>query len=260
VLAEARLLAKSHAELVVTGIHIGHYGRDLDEPTTLSRLCGELLERVPDVRIRLGSIEATEIDDLLLELLESSDGRLAPHLHMPLQSGADPVLRLMRRWHTRAQYRTRALEIADRVSPLGLGADVITGFPGETEADHEATRTLIEELPFTYLHVFPFSPREDTVAAELPDPVPQRIAGGRARELRELAQAKGLEHRRGRRGSPARVVVEGDGGTGVTGDYLRVEVRWPDDDGPPKVVDGALLGEGGDLYIVAPRDSARIPA
>ncbi|MDX1493411.1 MAG: radical SAM protein, partial [Longimicrobiales bacterium] len=130
VVAEARLLADAHAELVITGIHIGHYGRDLADATTLSRLCAELLERVPAARFRLGSIEATEIDDLLLDLLEDSDGRLAPHLHMPLQSGADPVLRRMRRWHTREQYRSRALEIAARISPLGLGADVITGFPG----------------------------------------------------------------------------------------------------------------------------------
>ena len=98
------------------------------------------------MRFRLGSVEATEVDDELLELLADSGGRLAPHLHMPLQSGADPVLRRMRRWHTREQYRTRALEIAARVPTLGLGADVITGFPGETTDDHADTRALIEEV------------------------------------------------------------------------------------------------------------------
>lgn len=291
VVAEARLLAASHAELVITGIHIGHYGRDLPEETTLSGLCATLLDAVPDARLRLGSIEATEVDDLLLDLLETSGGRLSPHLHMPLQSGADPVLRRMRRWHTREQYRRRALEIARRVTPLGLGADVITGFPGETGEDHASTTALVEELPFTYLHVFPFSPREDTVAAGLSDPVPQRIAGERARELRELAHEKGLAHRAGRSGGTATVVVEGDGGTGLTGDYLRVGVRYGSKDRPaaleggddrfadlesggddgladlergggdrPAVVRGTLLGEADDLYIVAPRESPRITA
>jgi threonylcarbamoyladenosine tRNA methylthiotransferase MtaB len=279
--AEAALLAREHAELVITGIHIGHYGLDLRPATTLSSLCRALLDHVPDVRMRLGSVEATEIDDALVDLVASSGGRLAPHLHMPLQSGADPVLRRMRRWHTREQYRARALEIAERISPLGLGADVITGFPGETERDHASTRALIEELPFTYLHVFPFSPRADTVAADLPDPVPQRVAGERARELRELAQAKGRAYRSARVGSPAEVVVEGGGGIGLTEDYLRVALRGPSGDvaadhdegrrgdagagdrggiARGRVVRGTLRGDQHHLYIEVPRESFRIPA
>ena len=259
VVAEARLLAERHVELVITGIHIGHYGIDLDPKLSLSQLCAVLLEKVPDVRFRIGSVEATEIDDLLIELMVTSGGRLAPHLHMPLQSGADPVLRLMRRWHTREQYRTRTLEIAEHVSPLGLGADVITGFPGETEEDHATTRALIEELPFTYLHVFPFSPRNDTVAQTLPSPVPQRIAADRARELRMLAQDRGDGYRARRSGSMATVVVEGDGGTGLTEDYLRVRVG----SGHPgntversSMLTGTLHGDPDDLYIVAPHDPA----
>jgi len=254
VVAEAGLLARTHAELVLTGIHIGQYGVDLEPASTLSYLCALLLERVPQVRFRLGSIEATEVDDLLIDLFGTSGGRLAPHLHMPLQSGADPVLRRMRRWHTRHQYRSRALEIADRVQPLGLGADVIAGFPGETPEDHRATRDLVAELPFTYLHVFPFSPRDGTVAAELSDPVPQRIAGERARELRLLAQEKGRAHRASRVGSAARVVLEGDGGTGLTGDYLRVDVIGAGTVGG--VVSGTLLGDGDHLYIDAHREIA----
>lgn len=262
VVAEARLLAGTHAELVITGIHIGHYGIDLDSDSTLAGLCARLVDDVPDVRFRLGSVEATEVDDELLEILASAGGRLAPHLHMPLQSGADPVLRRMRRWHTREQYRARALQIADRVAPLGLGADVITGFPGETDADHESTRALIEELPFTYLHVFPYSPREGTAATELSDPVPQRVAGERARELRELAMAKGIAHRTTRRGESATVVAEGDGGTGLTEDYLRVGIAAPDGGGRWKtpIVHGTLRGEADHLYIDPPRISPGIPA
>ncbi len=254
VVAEARVLSRAHPELVLTGIHIGHYGRDLDTPDTLSGLLARLLDEVPDTRFRLGSVEATEVDDLLVELMETSGGRVAPHLHMPLQSGADPVLRRMRRWHTREQYRRRTLEIAQRLGPLGLGADLITGFPGETDADHAATRALVEELPFTYLHVFPFSPRSHTVAAELSDPVPQRVAGERSRELRALAQAKGRRYREARSGQPAEVVVEGeDGRSALTGDYLRVDVQ----EAPPGEIHGlqagTLRGEGGHLYIAWPR-------
>jgi threonylcarbamoyladenosine tRNA methylthiotransferase MtaB len=252
VVAEARVLALRHPELVITGIHIGHYGRDLEEPWTLSRLVALLLDEIPGVRFRVGSVEATEVDDELVRLLETSGGWLAPHLHMPLQSGADPVLRRMRRWHTREQYRTRAWQIVDRMGALGLGADVITGFPGETPEDHERTVALVEELPFTYLHVFPFSPRRDTAAAELPRPVPQRVAGERSRELRELAQKKGTAHRASRVGAPARAVLEGDGSTALTGDYLRVQVHGGPDADRPGFVAGSLRGDGEHLYIALP--------
>ena len=248
VLAEARLLARSHPELVLTGIHIGHYGVDLPESTSLSKLVALLLDALPGLRFRLGSVEATEVDDLLLELLETSGGGLAPHLHMPLQSGADPVLKGMKRWHTREMYRARTMEIAERIPVLGLGADIITGFPGETEEDHAQTRALVEELPFTYLHVFPFSPRDDTVAMELPDPVPQRVSGERSKELRELAMEKGRVYREGRSGEAARVVLEGDGGLGLTEDYLRVEVRNPPSL-PHSLHTGQLRGGGEHLYI-----------
>jgi threonylcarbamoyladenosine tRNA methylthiotransferase MtaB len=249
---EAVLLSRVHPELVLTGIHIGHYGRDLEEKSTLSRLVATLLEQVPSVRFRLGSIEATEVDDLLVDLLETSGGRLAPHVHMPMQSGSDTVLRNMRRWHTREMYRRRAAEIADRFPVLGLGADIITGFPGERPEDHDQTRSLVAELPFTYLHVFPFSPRKGTPAADLPDPVPQRVAGERARELRELAQLKGTDYRETRIGGSAAVVLEGTGGWALTEDYLRVEVRGITEAirrKPPRIFSANLQGSGEGLYI-----------
>lgn len=254
VVREARALARNHPELVITGIHIGHYGRDLEPAWTLARLVALLLEEVPQVRFRLGSVEATEVDDLLLDLLATSGGRLAPHLHMPLQSGSDAVLRGMRRWHTREQYRRRTWEIVERVGALGLGADVITGFPGEEEAHHRETRDLVDELPFTYLHVFPYSPRDGTAAVDLPHPVPQRVAGERSRDLRELAQRKGEAYRAGRAGERAHVVLEGRGGTALTGDYLRVDVQGAPDaaDG---IVEATLQGEGGHLYIAWPRSN-----
>lgn len=240
VVAEAGVLARMHPELVLTGIHIGHYGRDLGAdsrpeegsraPASLAALCERLLEEVP-ARIRLSSIEATEIDDRLVDLLAASDGRLAPHLHVPLQSGSDRVLRLMRRWHTREGYRVRVLEIAERLratgsGAFGLGADVIVGFPGEGEEEFEETRMLVEELPYTYLHVFPYSVRDGTVAASLPDRVPGDVAAARSRTLRDLAHRKGRAYAETRVGTLADIVVEGreDRVAGVTGDYLRVEL------------------------------------
>ncbi|MFV1987129.1 MAG: MiaB/RimO family radical SAM methylthiotransferase [Gemmatimonadota bacterium] len=229
VVEEARLLARHHPELVITGIHIGHYGLDLDGGIPLSALCERLLDSV-SVRLRLSSIEATEIDERLVALLRDSAGQLAPHLHVPLQSGSNVVLRHMRRWHTREAYRTRIFDIADAVYPLGLGADIIVGFPGETEEHHAETRALVEELPYTYLHVFPYSVRDRTAAASLPERVPGDVAAARSRELREIGVDKGIAYRRSRAGGEADLVVErsaSDGGPAValSGDYLRVDVR-----------------------------------
>ncbi len=244
ILAEARLLARHHPELVLTGIHIGHYGRDLDPRQSLSGLCARLLEELPQVRIRLSSIEATEIDDLMVDLLETSGGALAPHLHVPLQSGSDSVLRRMRRWHTREAYRERVMTIAERMPRLGLGADIIVGFPGETEAEHQETFALVRELPYTYLHVFPFSVRDGTEAAALPHRVPGDVAASRARELRELGLAKGRAHRAARAGESARVVLEGGDRVvrGLTGDYMRVDVEGAGLR-PGRLVDARLEGD-----------------
>ncbi len=246
--AEALLLSRQHSEIVLTGIHIGHYGLDLPGAESLAHLCRRLLETVPAVRFRFGSIEATEIDDELVELIVSSDGLLAPHLHVPLQSGSDPVLRRMRRWHTREQYRQRVLEIAERVQPLGLGADIIVGFPGESESDHALTRDLVEELPYTYLHVFPFSVRQGTRAAQLPDPVPAAVAAERSRELRELGVSKGSAHAARRVGGQALVAVE-TGTTGLTGDYLRVRLSGGGESGTLHRV--RLAGAAVDLRAAA---------
>ena len=246
--AEARLLSGSHAELVLTGIHIGHYGLDLAPGSRLSSLCRRLLDEVPGVRFRLGSIEATEIEDPLVELFAASDGLLAPHLHVPMQSGSDRILRHMRRWHTREQYRRRVLEIADRVQPLGLGADIIVGFPGETEADHSLTRALVEELPYTYLHVFPYSVREGTAAADLPDRVPVHVAAERSRELREIGVSMGSAYAAGRAGTEALVAVEAET-NGLTGDYLRVRVAGSAI--PGSLVRARLSGAPSDLRAAA---------
>ncbi|MEP7347150.1 MAG: radical SAM protein, partial [Gemmatimonadaceae bacterium] len=155
--AEAHRLAESHPEIVLTGIHIGTYGRDIG--LSLGMLVERLIRDVPDVRFRLSSIEATEVDPVLEAMFEEP-ARLAPHLHAPLQSGADRVLRRMgRHWYTAEQYARSVERLVAAHRTFGLGADVIAGFPGESEAEHAQTLAMIEALPFTYLHVFPFSLR-----------------------------------------------------------------------------------------------------
>jgi threonylcarbamoyladenosine tRNA methylthiotransferase MtaB len=222
---EADQLAQYHPEIVITGIHIGTYGADIG--TSLGVLLQRLIHAVPGVRFRLSSLEATEVDDRLFELLTGDATRLAPHLHAPLQSGSDRLLRRMgRHWYTAESYARAIERIAARLSVLGLGADVIVGFPGETDADFAATVSLVDRLPFTYLHVFSYSPRPGTAATRLPDHVPLSAAQERSSHLRHLGQAKGNAYRQSRAGGQADAVVitaapERDA---MTQDYLTVKL------------------------------------
>jgi threonylcarbamoyladenosine tRNA methylthiotransferase MtaB len=222
---EAEALADVHSEIVITGIHIGTYGTDIG--TSLGELMTRLIGAVPGARFRLSSIEATEVDDILADLLVNAGRHLAPHIHAPLQSGSDRLLRRMgRHWYTSATYSTGLERLAARLSVFGLGADIITGFPGETDADHAATVALVSDLPFTYLHVFPYSPRPGTAAERLPAPVTPALAQERAAELRALAEGKSSVYAASRVGGTADVVVVGraDKREGITGDYLSVRL------------------------------------
>jgi len=227
IIREAVALAERHREIVITGIHIGTYGADIG--SSLSRLMEALTREVHGTRFRLTSIEATEIDPLLFELLTDSSIDLVPHVHAPLQSGSDRILRRMgRHWYTRATYATAIESLSRSCKVFGLGADIITGFPGETAEDHAATVALVKDLPFTYLHVFPFSLRPGTPAERLPDPVAARVADRRALELRALANEKAEAYSSARTGGRADVIAIGaprDGRRdGLTEDYLTVTV------------------------------------
>jgi threonylcarbamoyladenosine tRNA methylthiotransferase MtaB len=222
---EAIALSERHAEIVITGIHIGTYGREMG--STLGALMSRLVSDAPDARFRLTSIEATEVDDQLLELMASEPRRLVPQIHAPLQSGSNAVLKRMgRHWYTAERYRDAVERMAERLPVFGLGADLITGFPGESGADHRATAALVESLPVTYLHVFPYSRRPGTAAAKLPGAVAPRVAQDRARELRALGARKAAAYAASRAGQVADVVVVGDAArrTGLTEDYLEVEL------------------------------------
>ena len=219
---EATALAARHAEIVITGVHIGTYGAD--RGSSLGALMRTLVDTVPDVRFRLTSIEVTEVDDELIGLMAAAPRRLAPNVHAPLQSGSNAVLKRMgRHWYTAESYRAAAMKMAERLPIFGFGADIITGFPGETDDDHRATVELVESLPFTYLHVFPYSPRPGTAALRLPNLVPASVARERAAVLREIGERKAAAYFASRLGEDADVVVIGRG-RGLTGDYLEIAV------------------------------------
>ncbi len=224
--AEMRRLAAHHPEIVLTGVHIGSYGRDLPDQIGLGRLVAELIDIVPTVRLRLSSVEATEVDDTLVDLMRSNPDRLAPHVHAPLQSGSDRVLRRMgRHWYTADSYQRRVEQIAAALPAFGLGADVMVGFPDETAADFAETRRVIENLPFTYLHVFPFSERPDAPARRLGASVAPPAVAERTAELRSLGEAKGAAYRQRRAGGRADIVRLGRVNgrcEGLTEDYLTV--------------------------------------
>jgi threonylcarbamoyladenosine tRNA methylthiotransferase MtaB len=225
--AEA-LIRSGFVEIVVTGTHIGDYGKDLpgggpDFPELLDRLAG----LGGGVRFRLSSLDPDEVSDRLLDTV-FRHGRICRHFHVSLQSGSDAVLRLMNRRYDTAAFASIVRAIGGRTGFFGLGTDVITGFPGETEERFRETVRFIESLPFTYLHVFPFSPRRGTPAASMPGAVTPGVRIERSRVLRAL----GAEKRRafaGRCvGRTVDVLIE-DGGaapgrrSGFSSEYLRVE-------------------------------------
>ena len=245
---EAGTLAERHPEIVLTGIHIGHYGVDASD--SLSSLVERLVRDVPRVRFRLSSLEATEVDDRLRDLF-AEPTRVAPHLHAPLQSGSDAVLKRMgRHWYTASRYAAAVERIVRDTSVFALGADIIAGFPGETEDDHQHTIAMVQSLPFTYLHVFPFSVRPGTAAERLSGHVTGTDAERRSRELRAIGEACSARHAARRVGTECDLVVMGSGPKreGLTEDYLTVSV----DPGVPRGVRcrARLEGDGARLLGV----------
>jgi len=190
-----QLVAAGYREVVISGINLGRWGRDLpgrgSERARLEDLVRAILDRTRLEKLRISSVEPMDWSDSLIELMTSAP-RIAKHAHVPMQSGSDPVLRRMQRKYRPWHYREKIEKIRRAMPTASIGADVMVGFPGETDSEFEETRRSIAELPFTYLHVFTFSARPGTPAASMPNPVPTPLARERNRVLRELAGEKKL--------------------------------------------------------------------
>jgi threonylcarbamoyladenosine tRNA methylthiotransferase MtaB len=183
------LKERGFKEVVLTGIHLGAYGFDLDPLFPLEKLIRQLEKEGTPERIRLSSIEPGDFSSELISALSRSK-KICPHLHISIQSGDDDVLRRMNRDYGRSFLSDLVQELHREISTLSIGADVIVGFPGETEEKFRHTYDLIESLPFSYLHVFPFSRRKGTLAFEFPQGVNEKEIKRRAETMRELGKQK----------------------------------------------------------------------
>ena len=213
-------LARGAAEIVLTGVDVTSWGAELTDQPQLGMLVEAILNRFPHLaRLRLSSLDGAEIDPLLFELL-AGEARVMPHLHLSLQHGHDLILKRMKRRHSRAQAFALVEALRERRRDIAIGADLIAGFPTETEEHHAANLSLVRELRIVHGHIFPFSPRHDTPAARMP-----QVAGGtvrhRAAELRAAVAATRTDWLASLVGKPLQVLAEKDG-KGYAENYARV--------------------------------------
>ena len=255
VIAEVRTLVEAgYREVVISGINLGRWGRDLEGSSQLSAVSSQLRPTTDDQRLesliraildqtsleklRISSVEPMDWSDELIGLVAES-GRIAKHAHVPMQSGSDAVLRRMHRKYRPWHYREKIQKIRAAMPTAAIGADVMVGFPGETEAEFDETRRMIEELPFTYLHVFTYSARPGTPAAEQPGQVPVAVARERNRVLREIASKKKAAFMRSLVGTVVEAITLQSGDTefteALTDNYLKMKTfghhdanRWMD--------------------------------
>ena len=210
-------------EVVLTGVHLGSYGCDLDPPSSLTALLRAVDGHPSDVTCRISSLEPMDCPAALIDLVASS-GRFAPHFHLPLQHASDRLLRRMRRPYTLDRYRRVVDRVRDRLPHAGIGADLIAGFPGERDADARRTLDYVAASPLTYLHVFPYSPREGTEACGLPDRVPGPLVRERARALRDAGADLARRFRERQVGTVRPGLTLDGGGVVATDNYLKVSV------------------------------------
>ncbi len=237
------LLSGGHEELVLTGIHLGAYGRDIKPRSTLSRLVSRLLEIKRKFRLRLSSVEPGEFTRELIRVVAgeaygsggSNGGRyVCRHFHIPVQSGDDETLTAMKRNYTAERCARRFDEIARKIDGACIGGDFIVGFPGESKEAFERTMDWVRESPLAYLHVFPYSPREGTVAIEMPEQIPKAEQKARARALQELGRRKWAAFVSSQTGKETEVLFESkrteDGLlNGLSDNYIRVLASGPDE-------------------------------
>ena len=222
------LVARGYREIVLSGINLGRWGRDLTPRANFAGMLRAILQNTVIEKLRISSVEPMDWTNELIELVATSP-RIAKHAHVPLQSGSDKVLRAMHRKYRPWHYADRIERIRRAMPDAAIGADVMVGFPGETDDDFEQTRALIDRLPFTYLHVFTYSSRPGTPSAEMPNQVPVHIARERNRVLRDLAAAKKRDFMQSFVGREVEAITltrfDGEFTEALTDNYLKVELR-----------------------------------
>lgn len=214
------LVERGYKEVVLSGIHLGTYGRDLPQKNTFYELISHALETPGLERLRLSSIEPLEVVPEIIDLV-AADPRMAKHFHIPLQSGSARILRAMYRPYSPQYYADLVSRVRSSVPEAAIGADVMVGFPWETDEDFNDTYQLIEQAPLTYLHIFPYSSRPGTVAAELPNHVPDHVARFRAKALRNLIARKNEAFRRSMIGREIEALTLDDE-SAISTNFLRV--------------------------------------
>lgn len=223
----AELVKRGYREIVLTGIHLGNYGKDLHDGTNLSTLVDALLT-IPDLaRIRLSSIESVELSEELIRIIRD-EPRVCSHLHLPIQSGSEAVLRRMNRHYHLDEFKELIRGIRERIPGIALTTDLIVGFPGETEELFEETLATLRELKFSGIHVFPYSQRTGTPAAAYPDQVPGPVKKERVHRVEELEKDISRTYRSAFVGKTVRVLAEEEKEglfEGLSDEYIRVSIR-----------------------------------
>ncbi|RWC04681.1 tRNA (N(6)-L-threonylcarbamoyladenosine(37)-C(2))-methylthiotransferase MtaB [Mesorhizobium sp.] len=242
-----RLSGNGYAEIVLTGVDMTSFGADLPGNPKLGKLVKTILKQVPDLkRLRLSSIDSIEADDDLLEAI-ATEPRLMPHLHLSLQSGDDMILKRMKRRHNRDQSIRFCQDLRKLRPGIVFGADIIAGFPTETDAMFEKSLEIVEECGLTHLHVFPFSPREGTPAARMPQ-LRRELVKQRAARLRAAGDTAYRSHLSSLAGTRQSILVERDG-LGRTEGFTLAAVSAG---APGEIVDAAIAGDDGVRLIAAP--------
>lgn len=270
VVREAQRLASAGAkEIVLSGINLGSYGRDLHPRVSLNATVRRILNETSVEHLRFSSIEPQDVTEEFVGLVADSD-RLAPHFHVPLQSGSDRILRAMHRWYRTELYAERIRLIRKVLADAAIGADVIVGFPGETAQDFAETMRFIKELPLTYLHVFSFSARPGTKAESLGEQVSPAAVAERARTLRSLSDEKNAAFRRSQAGRVVRALTltrrgskpgsnqEGNWTSALARNYLKMRIAGevPSNQWLHVVLSAAESEECVPADLRVPRDSA----
>jgi threonylcarbamoyladenosine tRNA methylthiotransferase MtaB len=222
---------RGYKEVILTGVHLGGYGKDLDPALTLEELLEMIAERSPIGRVRISSLDPEELSDRVISIVAQSD-KFCPHFHLPLQAGEDEVLARMRRRYNTSHYRERVESILEAMPDAAIGTDLIVGFPGESQQQFEASYEFVDSLPLAYFHVFPYSVRSGTTAAKFADKVASGEIKGRAALMRELGDRKRNEFAQRMIGRKLKVLLEEQSEgrlTGYSRNYVRVMTDGSED-------------------------------